>query len=107
MNLSRFQDEADDIRHEVGGLYYLDITPTSPRVLQFTLSPFQWHCRLGHPSFSILKCQLVGLNNVSSFQCETCQFSKHRRASFPYHPASSVSDAARITKEHKIKINQH
>jgi len=39
-----------------------------------------WHRRLGHPSFSLLQHNfpsLFSLNNVSQFQCDTCELAKH------------------------------
>ncbi|KAF5939522.1 hypothetical protein HYC85_023781 [Camellia sinensis] len=39
-----------------------------------------WHCRLGHPSFLLLKHLFPSVfekNNVSDFQCESCQLGKH------------------------------
>lgn len=44
------------------------------------------HLRLGHPSFNVLKiiCLLLfkGLGE-EDFQCDRCEFAKHRRTSFP------------------------
>ncbi|KAL0370960.1 UNVERIFIED_CONTAM: Retrovirus-related Pol polyprotein from transposon RE2 [Sesamum angustifolium] len=38
--------------HERGGLYFLDTTPpVDARALSASVSPLQWHSRLGHPSF--------------------------------------------------------
>jgi hypothetical protein len=45
-----------------------------------------WHRRLGHPSFSLLQHNfpsLFSLNNVSQFQCDTCELAKHYWVSFP------------------------
>ena len=45
-----------------------------------------WHQRLGHPSFTLLQKKFPSLfqhNNVSKFQCETCELAKHHRVSFP------------------------
>ncbi|KAG6410313.1 hypothetical protein SASPL_128371 [Salvia splendens] len=42
--------------HERGGLYYLDnVSPVSPSALSAAVSPYQWHCRLGHPSSASLR----------------------------------------------------
>ncbi|XP_059626000.1 uncharacterized protein LOC132269025 [Cornus florida] len=57
-------------RHEVSGLYYFDLAP-SPTALQSSLSSFQWHCRLGHPSLSVLQRQVPCLSHVESMSCET------------------------------------
>ncbi|KAG6386092.1 hypothetical protein SASPL_154979 [Salvia splendens] len=42
--------------HERGGLYYLDtVSPVSPSALSAAVSPYQWHCRLGHLSSASLR----------------------------------------------------
>ncbi|XP_042056533.1 uncharacterized protein LOC121801150 [Salvia splendens] len=42
--------------HERGGLYYLDtVSPVSPSALSAAVFPYQWHCRLGHPSSASLR----------------------------------------------------
>ncbi|KAG6431871.1 hypothetical protein SASPL_103441 [Salvia splendens] len=42
--------------HERGGLYYLDnVSHVSPSALSAAVSPYQWHCRLGHPSSASLR----------------------------------------------------
>jgi hypothetical protein len=71
--------------HEVGGLYYMDLTPTSSQVLQSSTSipALQWHCRLGHPSLPTLKHQVPHLHHESSVPCEACQLSKHHHVPFP------------------------
>lgn len=59
--------------HEVGGLYYLDLLLSAPpRALQSSLSPFQWHYRLGYPSLSTLKRQVESLGPISHFSGEAC-----------------------------------
>ena len=89
---------------EKDGLYYFDDGPDSSRQYQSTcLNSFSvskdsdimlWHYRLGHPSFQYLKYLFPNLfqnTNLSSFQCEVCQFAKHHRASFssqPYKPTT-------------------
>jgi hypothetical protein len=53
-----------------------------------------WHQCLGHHSFLILQCMFPALflhNNVSKFQCETCELSKHHHVSFS--PSINKSDA--------------
>lgn len=79
--------------HELGGLYYLDFAPISPpRALQSSLSLFQWHCGLGHPSLSTLKHQVHSLDPIYPFSCEACQFSKHHSVSFPSKLVCRVSN---------------
>ncbi|XP_010274824.1 PREDICTED: uncharacterized protein LOC104610060 [Nelumbo nucifera] len=57
--------------HEASGLYYLDSGGSSV-VLQTSLTPLQWHCRLGHPSLKALKRLVPPLSHLSSLQCESC-----------------------------------
>ena len=48
-----------------------------------------WHYRLGHPNFHYLRHLFPKLfinKNPSLFQCEICEFAKHRRTSFPTQP---------------------
>jgi hypothetical protein len=69
--------------HEVDGLYYLDLAPSSPSiVLQSSASALPWHCRLGHPSLPKLKHQILSLRHELSMHCEACQLSKYHRVSF-------------------------
>ena len=45
------------------------------------------HRRLGHPSFHLLKQThptLFHRINIENLICESCQFAKHKRSSFPY-----------------------
>jgi len=86
------------------GLYYLDSQPnTHGRLIQayhtvradnLAARMWLWHQCLGHPSFLILQRMFPALflhNNVSKFQCETCELSKHHRVSFS--PSINKSDA--------------
>lgn len=56
-----------------------------------------WHHRLGHPSYSYLKCLFPSLfdnKNSIPFDCEICQLAKHTRTSFPpktYSPTTPFS----------------
>ena len=70
--------------HEVGGLYYLDLPPTSSQALQSSTSipALQWHCCLDHPSLPTLKHQVPHLRHESFVPCEACQLSKHHRVPF-------------------------
>uniref|UniRef100_A0A2N9IEJ3 Integrase catalytic domain-containing protein n=1 Tax=Fagus sylvatica TaxID=28930 RepID=A0A2N9IEJ3_FAGSY len=68
---------------EKDGLYYFRPFHTSiPSALRSSVSPYQWHCRLGHPSFLNLQKLVPSLSDFSSFNCETCELSKHHRATF-------------------------
>jgi hypothetical protein len=86
------------------GLYYLDSQPNTQggliqafhtvRADDSAARIWLWHQRLGHPSFLILQsmCPTSFLhNNVSKFQCEICELSKHHRVSFS--PSINKSDA--------------
>jgi hypothetical protein len=86
------------------GLYYLDSQPdTHGRLIQdyhivrandSATRIWLWHQHLGHPSFLILQIMFPALflhNNVSKFQCETCELSKHHRVYFS--PRINKSDA--------------
>ncbi|KAK4387234.1 Retrovirus-related Pol polyprotein from transposon RE2 [Sesamum angolense] len=67
--------------HERGGLYFLDTSPPiDARALFASVSPLQWHCRLGHPSLPILKKVLP--IELACLECESCELRKHHRASF-------------------------
>ena len=48
-----------------------------------TASPLQVHCRLGHPPLPNLKKLVPSLSRISSLECESYQFGKHSRSSFP------------------------
>jgi transposase InsO family protein len=68
---------------EKDGLYYFRPFHTSiPSALRSSVSPYQWHCRLGHPSSLNLQKLVPSLSDFSSFNCETCELSKHHRATF-------------------------
>ena len=38
--------------------------------------PFELHCRLGHPSLSLLKKLYPQFSSLSSLNCESCQYAK-------------------------------
>ncbi|KAL0285626.1 UNVERIFIED_CONTAM: Retrovirus-related Pol polyprotein from transposon RE2 [Sesamum calycinum] len=68
--------------HERGGLYFLNTSPPiEARALSASVSPLQWHCRLGHPSLPTL--QKVLPIKSSRLACESCELGKNHRASFP------------------------
>ena len=58
------------------------------------LTPFEAHSQLGDPSLPLLKKLCPQFHNVTSLDCELCQFAKHhrlpsipgvnKRASFPF-----------------------
>ena len=73
---------------ESRGLYILD-TEVSKSV-----TPFNLHCLLGHPSLSLLKKLYPQFSSISSLNCKSCQYSKlyrvhlspkvNKRASNPF-----------------------
>jgi hypothetical protein len=85
---------------ERDGLYYLE-APSQSSITKGKLPHFffvsehfssnkekVWlhHCRLGHPSFRVIKILFPSLFkglNVESFHCEVCELAKHKRVSFP------------------------
>jgi hypothetical protein len=85
-------------------LYYLDTQPDTHgwliqayhtvRAEDSAARIWLWHQRLGHPSFLISQRMFPALflhNNISKFQCATCELSKHHRLSFS--PSINKSDA--------------
>ncbi|KAL0316464.1 UNVERIFIED_CONTAM: Retrovirus-related Pol polyprotein from transposon RE2 [Sesamum radiatum] len=68
--------------HKRGGLYFLDTTPlVDARALFASISPLQWHSRLGHPSLPTLQ-KILPIHSAR-LECESCELGKHHRASFP------------------------
>ncbi|KAL0370945.1 UNVERIFIED_CONTAM: Retrovirus-related Pol polyprotein from transposon RE2 [Sesamum angustifolium] len=67
--------------HKRGGLYFLNTSPIDARALFASISPLQWHCRLGHLSLPTLQKDLP--IKSSHLECESCELGKHHRASFP------------------------
>ena len=68
--------------HESGGLYILDTQVPRSIACPSVLTPFEAHCRLGHPSLPLLKKLCPQFHNVTSLDCESCQFAKHHRFVF-------------------------
>jgi hypothetical protein len=53
-----------------------------------------YHCRLGHPSFKVMKQLFPSLLknlDVESFCCEVCELAKHKHVSFPVSNKISTS----------------
>ncbi|KAL0324544.1 UNVERIFIED_CONTAM: Retrovirus-related Pol polyprotein from transposon TNT 1-94 [Sesamum calycinum] len=68
--------------HERGGLYFLDTSPpVDACALSTSVSPLQWHCRLGHPSLLTLK-KVLPIKSAR-LECKSYELEKHHRASFP------------------------
>ena len=62
---------------EFGDLYILDHTVPGPVACSGVTTPFETHCRLGHPSFPLLKKLCALFLSLSSLDYESCQFAKH------------------------------
>ncbi|GMI78284.1 hypothetical protein HRI_001497700 [Hibiscus trionum] len=67
--------------HESDGLYILDTHAPEPVACTGIVSPFEEHCRLGHPSLPSLKKLCPQFSSLKSLDCESCQFAKHHRLS--------------------------
>ena len=67
---------------EFGGLYILDPTIPRPIACSGVTTPFETHCRLGHPSMPLLKKLCPQFSNLLSLDCESCRFAKHHRLSY-------------------------
>ena len=60
-------------------LYILDHTVPRPVACSGVTTPFETHCRLGHPFLPLLKKLCPQFSSLSSLECESCQFAKHHR----------------------------
>ncbi|KAK2968669.1 hypothetical protein RJ640_004028 [Escallonia rubra] len=66
--------------HVSDGLYILDAWVPRSVACSGVVSPFEAHCRLGHPSLPVLKL-CPQFHDISSVDCESCHFAKHHRSS--------------------------
>ena len=64
---------------ESGGLYILETEVPKSVVCFGVVTPFELHCRLGHPSLSLLKKLYPQFSSLSSLNCESCQYAKLHR----------------------------
>lgn len=70
--------------YESGGLYLFDHQVSQAVACPVVPSPFEVHCRLGHPSLFVLKKLYPEFRSLSSLNCDSCQFAKfHRLSSSP------------------------
>ncbi|XP_071933222.1 uncharacterized protein [Coffea arabica] len=65
--------------YESGGLYILDTQIPKSIACSGIVTPFEAHCRLGHPSLPLLKILCPQFQSLSLLDCESCQFAKHHR----------------------------
>ncbi|KAK2973938.1 hypothetical protein RJ640_001406 [Escallonia rubra] len=70
-----------DKGHVSDGLYILDAWVPRSVACSGVVSPFEAHCRLGHPSLPVLKKLCPQFHDISSVDCESCHFAKHHRSS--------------------------
>ena len=70
--------------YESGGLYLFDHQVSQAVACPVVPSPFEVHCRLGHPSLFVLKKLYPEFRSLSSLNCDSCQFAKfHHLISSP------------------------
>lgn len=61
------------------GLYVFEPEISKSLVGLSSSSPFEVHCRLGHPSLQSLKKLCPEFSHLSSLKCDSCEFAKHQR----------------------------
>ena len=64
---------------ESWGLYIFNLELPKPIACFGIVSPHEVHCRLGHPSLSLLKKLFPQFSSMSSLNCESCQYAKLHR----------------------------
>ena len=64
---------------EFGGLYILELEVPTPIACSRVVTSFELHCRLGHPSLSLLKKLYLQFSSLSSLNFESCQYAKLHR----------------------------
>ena len=80
---------------EPEGLYILETKVSTPVACSGVVTPFKLHCRLGHPSLSLLKKLYLLFSSLSSLNCESCQYAKLHRV----HLSPRVNKRASTTFE--------
>ena len=78
----------------MGRLYILEPELPKPNACSRIANLHEVHCRLGHPSFYLLKKSSPQFSSLSSLNCESCQYAKlhrmhlsprvNKRASVPF-----------------------
>ncbi|KAK2966383.1 hypothetical protein RJ640_021527, partial [Escallonia rubra] len=79
--------------HVFDGLYILDAWKPRSVACSGVVSPFEAHCRLGHPSLPVLKKLCPQFHDVSSVDCESCHFAKHHQSSLSPRVNTQVESA--------------
>lgn len=67
--------------HVSDDLYILDEWESQFVACSSVVSPFEAHCRLGHPSLPLLKKLSPQFQNIPALECESCKFAKLHRIS--------------------------
>ena len=62
-----------------GGLFILNIEMPKSVACSGVVTPFELHCRVGHPSLPLLKKLYPQFSSLSSLNCESCQYAKLHR----------------------------
>ena len=62
---------------EFGDLYIFYSTVPRPIACSGVTTPFEIHCRLGHPLLPLLKKLCPQFSNLLPLDCESCQLAKH------------------------------
>uniref|UniRef100_A0A2N9GH48 Integrase catalytic domain-containing protein n=1 Tax=Fagus sylvatica TaxID=28930 RepID=A0A2N9GH48_FAGSY len=89
---------------EKDGLYYFRPFHTSiPSALHSSVSPYQWHCRLGHPSSLNLQQLVPSLSDFSSFNCETCELTRTTGLCGARYFVTFIDDHSRLTWVYVLK----
>ena len=71
-----------DIGRKSQGLFHLRSPSPSTACASMDI-PLLIHNHLGHPNISKLQKMVHRFSSLSSIECESCQFGKHSRVSFP------------------------
>ena len=61
---------------ESRGLYILETEVSKSITCSGVVTPFNLHCRLGHPSLPLLKKLYPQFSSLSSLNYESCQYAK-------------------------------
>lgn len=66
--------------YEQSGLYYFH--DQQHTALATTVSPLQWHQRLGHLPLNKLRSFVPSISSSCQLECEVCEFAKHHRTTY-------------------------
>jgi len=59
-------------------------------------STIQWHFYLDHASLKSIKSLFSSVKYISKLECESCQFGKHHRTSFPSRVVNRCSSPSEV-----------